>query len=62
MSDVATSKTPKTAIVTGASSGIGLGITMALLEQGYRVSTFCKVEVSMIVRLLNSLPARRCVL
>src|SRR5262249_8862919 len=25
------------AIVTGASSGIGLGITQALLEQGYRV-------------------------
>jgi NAD(P)-dependent dehydrogenase (short-subunit alcohol dehydrogenase family) len=27
----------KTAIVTGASSGIGLGITRALLEHGYRV-------------------------
>src|SRR5215468_951891 len=27
----------KTAIVTGASSGIGLGIARALLEQGYRV-------------------------
>jgi NAD(P)-dependent dehydrogenase (short-subunit alcohol dehydrogenase family) len=26
-----------TAIVTGASSGMGLGITMALLERGYRV-------------------------
>ena len=25
------------AIVTGASSGIGLGITRALLERGYRV-------------------------
>ena len=25
------------AIVTGASSGIGLGITLALLERGYRV-------------------------
>ena len=25
------------AIVTGASSGIGLGITRALLEHGYRV-------------------------
>src|SRR5260370_30237309 len=25
-----------TAIVTGASSGIGLGITQALLERGYR--------------------------
>src|ERR1700729_3748557 len=25
------------AIVTGASSGIGLGITQALLERGYRV-------------------------
>ncbi len=25
------------AVVTGASSGIGLGITLALLEQGYRV-------------------------
>ena len=25
------------ALVTGASSGIGLGITLALLEQGYRV-------------------------
>lgn len=29
--------TPKTAIVTGASSGIGLGVTTALLEHGYRV-------------------------
>ena len=28
----------KTAIVTGASSGIGLGITQALLERGYRVA------------------------
>ncbi len=27
----------KTAIVTGASSGIGLGLTMALVEHGYRV-------------------------
>ena len=27
----------RTAIVTGASSGIGLGITRALLERGYRV-------------------------
>jgi NAD(P)-dependent dehydrogenase (short-subunit alcohol dehydrogenase family) len=30
-------KEPRTAIVTGASSGIGLGITRALLERGYRV-------------------------
>jgi NAD(P)-dependent dehydrogenase (short-subunit alcohol dehydrogenase family) len=30
-------KERQTAIVTGASSGIGLGITKALLEQGYRV-------------------------
>ena len=30
-------KQAKTAIVTGASSGIGLGITQALLAQGYRV-------------------------
>jgi NAD(P)-dependent dehydrogenase (short-subunit alcohol dehydrogenase family) len=29
--------TTKTAIVTGASSGIGLGMTTALLERGYRV-------------------------
>lgn len=29
--------TTKTAIVTGASSGIGLGVTTALLERGYRV-------------------------
>ena len=29
--------TMKTAIVTGASSGIGLGLTTALLEHGYRV-------------------------
>jgi NAD(P)-dependent dehydrogenase (short-subunit alcohol dehydrogenase family) len=29
--------TPKTAIVTGASSGIGLGLTTALLKHGYRV-------------------------
>jgi NAD(P)-dependent dehydrogenase (short-subunit alcohol dehydrogenase family) len=28
---------PQTAIVTGASSGMGLGITRALLERGYRV-------------------------
>jgi NAD(P)-dependent dehydrogenase (short-subunit alcohol dehydrogenase family) len=33
----ATSKERQTAIVTGASSGIGLGITGALLERGYRV-------------------------
>jgi NAD(P)-dependent dehydrogenase (short-subunit alcohol dehydrogenase family) len=30
-------KKGQTAIVTGASSGIGLGITQALLERGYRV-------------------------
>lgn len=30
-------KAPRVAIVTGASSGIGLGITRALLEHGYRV-------------------------
>jgi NAD(P)-dependent dehydrogenase (short-subunit alcohol dehydrogenase family) len=30
-------KEPQTAIVTGASSGIGLRITQALLERGYRV-------------------------
>ncbi|MFO0699015.1 MAG: SDR family oxidoreductase [Nitrospira sp.] len=29
--------TKKTAIVTGASSGIGLGLTTSLLERGYRV-------------------------
>jgi len=28
---------PQTAVVTGASSGIGLGVTRALLERGYRV-------------------------
>jgi len=33
----AKSKGHQTAIVTGASSGIGLGITQALLERGYRV-------------------------
>ena len=33
----ANSKEPPTAIVTGASSGIGLGITQALLDRGYRV-------------------------
>ena len=32
-----TGKERQTAIVTGASSGMGLGITRALLEQGYRV-------------------------
>ena len=33
----ATNKEYQTAIVTGASSGIGLGVTRALLERGYRV-------------------------
>src|SRR5712671_5319793 len=33
----AKSKEHQTAIVTGASSGMGLGITQALLERGYRV-------------------------
>src|SRR6266403_5601878 len=33
----ATGKERLTAIVTGASSGIGLGITQALVERGYRV-------------------------
>jgi NAD(P)-dependent dehydrogenase (short-subunit alcohol dehydrogenase family) len=33
----AKNKANQTAIVTGASSGIGLGITLALLERGYRV-------------------------
>jgi NAD(P)-dependent dehydrogenase (short-subunit alcohol dehydrogenase family) len=32
-----TSDAPQTAIVTGASSGIGLGVTQALLERSYRV-------------------------
>ena len=34
--DTTTNKS-QVAIVTGASSGIGLGITQALLERGYRV-------------------------
>ena len=33
----ASAKEHRAAIVTGASSGIGLGITQALLEQGYQV-------------------------
>lgn len=33
------------AIVTGASSGIGLGITRALLEQGYRVVANSQTKV-----------------
>ena len=33
-----TSNAHQTAIVTGASSGIGLGVTQALLERGYRVA------------------------
>ena len=33
----AKTREPRAAIVTGASSGIGLGITQALLEHGYRV-------------------------
>jgi NAD(P)-dependent dehydrogenase (short-subunit alcohol dehydrogenase family) len=28
---------PPVAVVTGASSGIGLGVTQALLERGWRV-------------------------
>src|SRR5277367_6154824 len=31
------SREPQTAVVTGASSGIGLGVTRALLERGYCV-------------------------
>ena len=34
----AKSEAGQTAIVTGASSGIGLGVTQALLERGYRVA------------------------
>jgi NAD(P)-dependent dehydrogenase (short-subunit alcohol dehydrogenase family) len=34
---VATANNKRAAIVTGASSGIGLGVTRALLEQSYRV-------------------------
>jgi NAD(P)-dependent dehydrogenase (short-subunit alcohol dehydrogenase family) len=30
-------KNSKTAVITGASSGIGLGMTQTLLEQGYRI-------------------------
>jgi len=33
-----TSNAHQTAIVTGASSGIGLGVTQAMLERGYRVA------------------------
>ena len=34
-------------IVTGASSGIGLGITIALLEHGYRVvANSCAISKS----------------
>src|ERR1700724_906095 len=33
----AKTKGPQTAIVTGASSGMGLGVTQALLKRGYRV-------------------------
>ncbi len=33
----AKSKERQTAVVTGASSGMGLGITQALLEHGWRV-------------------------
>jgi NAD(P)-dependent dehydrogenase (short-subunit alcohol dehydrogenase family) len=33
----ANTKESRTAVVTGASSGIGLGVTQALLERGYRV-------------------------
>src|SRR3954469_18758352 len=35
--NVTTNNNKLAAIVTGASSGIGLGITLALLERGYRV-------------------------
>jgi NAD(P)-dependent dehydrogenase (short-subunit alcohol dehydrogenase family) len=40
-------KKPQTAIVTGASSGIGLGITRALLERGYQVvANSCTIHKS----------------
>ena len=37
MSSANKKNTPRTAIVTGASSGIGLALTKALLHHGYRV-------------------------
>jgi NAD(P)-dependent dehydrogenase (short-subunit alcohol dehydrogenase family) len=37
MKDSNTTSNPQTAIISGASSGIGLGMTQTLLEQGFRV-------------------------
>ncbi|HVM62491.1 MAG TPA: SDR family NAD(P)-dependent oxidoreductase [Verrucomicrobiae bacterium] len=35
----------RVAVVTGASSGIGLGMTRAPLERGYRVAANCAANV-----------------
>jgi NAD(P)-dependent dehydrogenase (short-subunit alcohol dehydrogenase family) len=37
MKDSSTTSNPQTAIISGASSGIGLGMTQTLLEQGFKV-------------------------
>ena len=56
----------KTAIVTGASQGIGAGIAKAFLDRGYRVVANCaphhhvnSISRSIVVRHVSSVGRRR---